>query len=157
MVADLVVELGEERSDRLRDGLARALGDPSLEVGYWSAVTEGYVDSSGRPLTLPSTGSGRATTSIGGIADPIGVLVHDPSLLDDTGLIESIATATRLASANARLQAEVRAQILELDASRRRIVTAGDEEHRRLERRLRDGAERRLENLAEPNSNSNVA
>ena len=148
MVADLVVELGEERSDRLRDGLARALGDPSLEVGYWSAVTEEYVDSSGRPLTLPSAGSGRATTAIGGITDPIGVLVHDPLLLDDPGLVESIATATRLASVNARLQAEVRAQVVELGASRRRIVTAGDEEHRRLERRLRDGAERRLENLA---------
>ena len=62
--------------------------------------------------------------------------------------MESIATATRLASVNARLQAEVRAQIVELEASRRRIVTAGDEEHRRLERRLRDGAERRLGELA---------
>ena len=43
----------------------------------------------------------------------------------------------------------MRAQISELEASRRRIVTAGDEEHRRLERRLREGAEHRLENLAD--------
>ena len=34
VVADLVVELGEERSEALRDGLAGALGDPALEVGY---------------------------------------------------------------------------------------------------------------------------
>jgi signal transduction histidine kinase len=147
-VADMVVELGEERSDRLRDGLARALGDPSLEVGYWSAVAEEYVDSAGRPLPLPPAGSGRAITAIGTASEPIGVLIHHPSLLDDTGLVESIATATRLASVNARLQAEVRAQIIELDASRRRIVTAADEEHRRLEARLQDGAERRLESLA---------
>ena len=35
-VADLVVELGETRSGSLGDRLARALGDPTLEVGYWS-------------------------------------------------------------------------------------------------------------------------
>ena len=34
-VADLVVELGATRSGTLRDELARALGDPSLQVGYW--------------------------------------------------------------------------------------------------------------------------
>ena len=83
-------------------------------------------------------------------SDPIGILIHHPSLLDDPGLTDSIATAARLASVNARLQAEVRAQIVELEASRRRIVTAGDEQHRRLECRLRGGAERRLENLARP-------
>jgi signal transduction histidine kinase len=147
-VADLVVELGEERSDRLREGLARALSDPSLEVGYWSPETERYVDSSGRPVSLPTTRSDRATTSIEGANGAIGVLIHHPSVLDDPGLAESIATATRLGSVNARLQAEVRAQISELEASRRRIVTVGDEEHRRLERRLREGAEHRLENLA---------
>jgi signal transduction histidine kinase len=94
-------------------------------------------------------GSGRATTWIGATSNPIGVLIHHPSVQEDPGLIESIATATRLASVNARLQAEVRARIVELEASRRRIITAGDEEHRRLERRLRDGAERGLEDLAQ--------
>jgi Histidine kinase-, DNA gyrase B-, and HSP90-like ATPase len=34
-VADLVVELGEARSGTVRGQLARALGDPSLEIGYW--------------------------------------------------------------------------------------------------------------------------
>jgi signal transduction histidine kinase len=148
-IADLVVELGQEQSDRLRDGLSRALGDPSLEVGYWSPEMQEYVDSSGRRLSLPTAGAGRATTSIDGLRDPIGVLIHHPSVLDDPGLDESIATATRLASVNARLHAEVRAQLSELDASRRRIVTAGDEERRRLEQRLREGAERRLQDLAD--------
>src|SRR4051812_5073990 len=35
-VTDLMVEVGEQRSDALRDELARALGDPTLEVAYWS-------------------------------------------------------------------------------------------------------------------------
>ena len=35
-VADLVVELGETRSGVPQQALARALGDPTLVVGYWS-------------------------------------------------------------------------------------------------------------------------
>src|SRR5581483_8829578 len=34
-VTDLVVELGQRHSSTLRDALAHALGDPSLQVGYW--------------------------------------------------------------------------------------------------------------------------
>jgi signal transduction histidine kinase len=147
-VTDLVVELGEARSDAVRDSLAAALGDPKLEVGYWSPEVEVFVDASGRQLTLPGTGEERISTIIEGAGEPIAVLVHDPSLLDDPALLESISAATRLASINARLQADVQAQIAELQESRRRIVTAGDEEHRRLEARLCTGAERRLERLA---------
>jgi signal transduction histidine kinase len=70
-------------------------------------------------------------------------------VLDDPGLREAVSSAAQLAAANARLRAEVRAQVAELRASRRRILRAGDEERRRLERRLREGAEQRLERLAE--------
>jgi signal transduction histidine kinase len=147
-VTDLVVELGEARSDALRDSLAAALDDPTLEVGYWSPEVEVFVDASGRQLPQPGTGEERISTVIEGAGEPIAVLVHDPSLLDDPALLESISAATRLASINARLQAEVQAQIAELQESRRRVVTAGDEEHRRLEARLRTGAEQRLECLA---------
>jgi len=148
-VADLVVELGEERSDRLRDVLARELGDPTLQVGYRLPGMNGYVDASGQVLEPPSVGSPRASTTIGRSDEPVAMLIHHPSLIDDPGLVDSIATAVRLGSANARLQSEVRAQLVELEASRRRIVTAGDEEHLRLEQRLRNGAERRLEALAD--------
>ena len=78
---------------------------------------------------------------------PLGVLVHDPASLDDPGLLDSIAAAARLAAANARLQAEVRAQVAEVMASRRRLVDVADDERRRLERRLREGAGRRLTDL----------
>ena len=43
-----------------------------------------------------------------------------------------------------RLNAELRARLDELAASRARIVTAGDVERRRLERNLHDGAQQRL-------------
>jgi signal transduction histidine kinase len=147
-VTDLVVELGEGRSGTLRDELAGALGDPTLEVGYWLPNESAFVDSEGRPLALPDSGSERSVTMIEGEGRPIAALVHDPAVLDDAGLRDAVSSAARLAAANARLQAEVRSQVAELRESRRRILEAGDAERRRLELRLREGAERRLERLA---------
>ena len=147
-VTDLVVELGERRSATLRDQLARALGDPSLEVGYWLPEFDGFVDAQGRPLRVPESGSERSTTTVDRDGEPLAVLVHDPAVLRDPGLVEAVSSAAKLAAANARLQADVRARLAELRASRRRILEAADEERGRLERRLRDGAQRRLDELA---------
>ena len=143
-----MIELGEGRAGTLRDELARALADPSLEVGYWLPNEGVFVDSEDRPFALPDAGSERSVTMIEGEGRPVAALVHDPAVLDDPGLREAVSSAARLAAANARLQAEVRAQVTELRESRRRILAAGDEERRRLERRLRQGAQERLERLA---------
>jgi signal transduction histidine kinase len=148
-VADLVVELGEARSGTLRDELARALGDPSLQVGYWLPESAVFVGAAGRPLAVPDPGSGRSATVIERDGQPLAVLVHDPAVLGDPGLVEAVSSAAGLAAANARLQAEVRARLAEIAASRRRILEAGDEERGRLERRLREGAQRRLGELAQ--------
>jgi signal transduction histidine kinase len=80
--------------------------------------------------------------------EPVGVLVHDAAALDDPGLVDAVAAAARLAVSNARLQAEVRARVAELAASRRRIVEAADEQRRRLERELSQGAEHHLAEVA---------
>jgi signal transduction histidine kinase len=148
-VTDLVVELGESPSGTLRDELAQALGDPTLEIAYWLPHEGVFVDSAGRPAALPAPGSDRSVTLVEREAQPVAALVHDPNVIEDPGLREAVASAAQLAAANARLQAEVRAQMSELRASRLRILAAGDEERRRLERRLRHGAEQRLEALAE--------
>jgi signal transduction histidine kinase len=71
-------------------------------------------------------------------------MIHDPALLDDPVLVEAVSAAAGLALENARLQAELRAQLNEVRASRARIVEAGDAERRRLERDLHDGAQQRL-------------
>src|SRR6266542_80389 len=147
VVTDLVVELGEARSGTLRGELSRALGDPSLEIGYWLPDRAVFVDAEGRVLRLPAPGSERSVTTVEREGQPVAVLVHDPAVLEDPGLLEAVTSAARLAAANARLQAEVRARVVELAASRRRILAARDEERRRLERRLHDGAEARLEEL----------
>jgi signal transduction histidine kinase len=147
-VADLVVELSETPSGTLRDELARALGDPSLQVGYWLAESAAFVDATGRPVAVPAPGSGRATM-VERDGQPLAVLVHDPAVLGDRGLVEALSAAARLGAANARLQAEVRARLAELAASRLRIVAAADQERGRLEGRLNDGAQRQLNNLAQ--------
>jgi signal transduction histidine kinase len=148
-VTDLVVELGEDRSGTFREGLARALGDPSLEIGYWVADSSSFVDREGRVMSLPDAGTDRSVTVVQRDEQPVAVLIHDPAVLADPGLLDAVSSAARLAASNARLQAEVRARVGDLMASRRRILEAGDDERRRLERRLHDGAEHRLENLAE--------
>ena len=148
VVTDLVVELGEARSGTLRGELARALGDPTLEIGYWLPDRAEFVDAEGHPLRLPAPGSGRSVTTVKREGQPVAALVHDPAVLEDPGLLEAVASAAQLAAANARLQAEVRAWVEELAASRRRILAVRDEERRRLERRLHDKAEARLGELA---------
>jgi signal transduction histidine kinase len=78
---------------------------------------------------------------------PVAALVHDPALLERRALLAATASAARLALENERLQAELLAQLAELRVSRARIVSAGDEERRRLERDLHDGAQQRLLSL----------
>jgi signal transduction histidine kinase len=145
VVADLVVDLGE-RIDTLTlgDELGQALGDRSLVLGYWLSEEGRYIDDVGHTVELPQAGTTRAVTPISDRGEPLAVLVHDPALLEDTTLVEAVASAARIAVSNARLQAEVRARVTELAASRRRIVEAADAQRRRLERELRDGAEQRL-------------
>ncbi len=148
-ITDLVVELGAARSGSLPGALARALGDPSLEVGYWYAEAEAFVDSEGRALSLPDPATDRSVTFVERDGAPIAAIVHDPAVLDDPGLVEGVASAARLAASNARLQADVQARVVDLAASRRRLLEARDEERRRLEHRLHEGAEHRLEKLRE--------
>jgi signal transduction histidine kinase len=143
-VADLVVALERTPPGSVRDALAQALGDPSLELALWLPERMVYVDREGRPLELPAPNSGRAATVLGPAEAPVAALVHDAALLERPRLLEAAGAAARLALENERLQAELRAQLVELRASRRRIVSAGDEERRRLERDLHDGAQQRL-------------
>ncbi len=150
VVTGLVVELGSPvRAATLRTTLARALGDPSLVVGYRLEGTGDFVDDGGRPVELPSPGSGRTVTPLVDRGEQVAVLVHDEALLADRRLIESVAAAARLAVANAALQAEARAQAARIEASRRRIVEAADMQRRRIQKELHLGAARRLETVAE--------
>jgi signal transduction histidine kinase len=143
-VADLVVELERTPPGHVREALARRLGDPSLELALWLPERASYVDPKGRAIDLPPPKGDRAVTVLGPTDAPVAALIHDPVLLERRALLEAAGAAARLALENERLQAELRAKLAELRASRARIVAAGDAERRRLERDLHDGAQQRL-------------
>jgi signal transduction histidine kinase len=148
-MADLVVALQRAPgSNRLGEALAKALGDPSLVLAYWLPRFDSYVDAEGTPVTLPQEGSGRATTFVDNHGHHIAALVHDSALAHQPDLLEVVCAAANVALERERLQAELEARVVELQASRERIVTAGDAERRRLERNLHDGAQQRLVAIA---------
>src|SRR4029079_15592104 len=117
--------------------------DPTLELALRLPDRDAFVDTGGRPVTLPHSGPDRAVSFLGPPDAPVAAIVHDPALLEWRALLDAAGAAARLALENERLQAELRAQLAELRASRARIVSAGDEERRRLERDLHDGAQHR--------------
>ena len=144
--SELVVELRGESAATLRERLARALGDPTLEVAYRLADGR-HVDAAGRPIDLLRRADCAITAvKVGG--EEIAALVHDAALLDDPGLVESVRATAALVLENERLAAEVRSQLGEVRASRGRIVAAADAERRRMERNLHDGAQQRLVTLS---------
>ncbi|MDP8936342.1 MAG: histidine kinase [Actinomycetota bacterium] len=144
-VGNLVVELGDAPpGGGLRDALARALGDPSVEVAYWMPGQAGYVDAAGKPVELPAGAGRRAVTLIERAGRPVGALIHDAALRDDQGRVDAACAAAGLALENERLHAEVLARLEEVRVSRARIVEAGDAARRRVERNLHDGAQQRL-------------
>jgi signal transduction histidine kinase len=147
-VGELVVHLEQTPADGIRDELADALDDRTLELGLWLPERHEYVDAAGVSFIVPDDGPAHAVTWIEHEGEPLAVLVHDPSLREEPKLVEAVAAAARLALVNARLHAEVRAQLETVKESRARIATAADAERRRIERDLHDGAQQRLVALA---------
>jgi signal transduction histidine kinase len=74
----------------------------------------------------------------------IAALLHDTALDDERHLLDAVTAAAGIALENARLHAELRARLEELQASRARVIDAGQKERQRLERNLHDGAQQRL-------------
>jgi len=147
-VVDVFADLGSlAASPALGPALARALGDPSLTLLTWSPGEGAYVDREGGTTAIPS-GDDRAVTRIERAGEPVAVLVHDPALLEDPGLVDAVAAAVRLTADNERLNAELQAQLEEVAASRARIVVAADAERLRIERDLHDGIQQRLVTIA---------
>jgi signal transduction histidine kinase len=148
-VGRLVVDLGAAPAEaELRDALCRALHDPELALAYWQPDNGGFVDSGGRPVSLPEAGSERTASVIERNGQPVAALIHDAALELDPELVEAVAAAAGLALENERLQAELRARLEDLRASRARIVEAAQDERRRIERDLHDGTQQRLVSIA---------
>jgi signal transduction histidine kinase len=68
----------------------------------------------------------------------------EPMSAAEDKLLEHLASQAGLVLRNVRLTAELQATIDDLRASRRRLVRAQDDERRRIERNLHDGAQQQL-------------
>ncbi len=147
-LAELVVELGRSApAGGLRDQLAEAFGDPSLELLHALDDDAGWVDRDGRPARIPDD-PGHAVTPVLAGGRELSAIVHRTGLLEDPAVAAELSDAARLALEHERLGAIRRAQLEDLRASRARIVAAADAERRSLERDLHDGAQQRLATLA---------
>lgn len=144
-VGDLLVELqAEPPPSDLEAPLARALHDPSVKLAYWLPRFERWADGNGSPIELPADDDRRSVTLIDRDGEHVAALVHDPSLDEERELLEAVSAAAAIALENAQLQAQLQAKLRELERSRERVLAAGQEERKRLERNLHDGAQQRL-------------
>jgi signal transduction histidine kinase len=137
-LARLVLELGRAGGGGLREALAARFHDPGLEIAY-HMDDRAWIGADGTSVQPPPPD---ATQLVAG-----GAVVAAIRHRGDAPL-EELASSARLGLEFERLHAVARAQLAELRASRARIVAAGDEERRRLERDLHDGAQQRLLSLA---------
>ncbi len=148
--------LEELRAGRVTpDGLAPLLRDvlslPDLALYYaWFDDADGHIDDQGIFVSIDQA-DGRSYSTIERSGVPLAVVAYSPPAHgspSDAGhpaqMVDEVLDRAGLAIEIARLQAEVRRQLAEVQASRARIVAAGYAERRRLERDLHDGAQQRL-------------
>ncbi|MGZ8687168.1 MAG: sensor histidine kinase, partial [Gaiellaceae bacterium] len=140
------VREGRRAPEEIGEVLAEALRDPLSELLFWLPASETYADATGR-LVVELPDDGRVRSEIRREGVPTAVLLHDAALLVRRTLLDEVLAAAALSVEIARLRVEVRLQLAEVQASRERIVEAGYEERRRLERDLHDGAQQRLVSL----------
>ena len=147
-VSELVARLGAGRGQTLRDALADAVGDPTLRLAYWLPEHEAWVDPEGSSLALPTADPDRACTPVELDGQPVAMLIHAPLDGEESELVRAVGGAAALALENERLDAQLRASVYELRASRARLVESTDAARRRIERDLHDGAQQQLVTLA---------
>jgi signal transduction histidine kinase len=140
-----LADLREGRAEPESTGrvLAEALCDPTLKLFFWLPRDDSHANAEGHLVReLPAVPIGRTPVRRGDLQ--LGTVLHDPKLLEQPRLLGEAITRAGLAIEIARLRVEVRRQLAEVEESRARIVAAGYEERRRLERDLHDGAQQRL-------------
>ena len=139
-------DLREGRAEPEQVGavLASVVSDQTLALYFWLPDDDAHADADGELVReLPKAPEGRTPVRRGELQ--LATLVHHPRLQGEgSRLLDAAVVHAGLAIEIARLRVEVRRQLAEVARSRARIVAAGYEERRRLERDLHDGAQQRL-------------
>jgi signal transduction histidine kinase len=124
--------------------LREPLGDPALRLVFLDPSTEPDATHQFFARKVDRGGAMPEVTVVDRGGAGAVALVHDPQLNDDPELLRAAGAVALLAAENAELDAGWNRALQELRQSRARIVRAGDEERRRLERNLHDGVQQRL-------------
>lgn len=149
----------EELLDRMATILAQGTGAESARVWIVAdgslRVAAGYPESA-QKLELPMMGNDipviegdSAVVGVSHKGETLGALslvksAGDPVRPIERRLVEDLASQAGVVLRNFRLTEELLEKLEELRASRQRLVSAQDEERRRLERNLHDGAQQQL-------------
>jgi signal transduction histidine kinase len=132
--------------DELERTLAQALRDPTLRLVFRLPELGRCVDAAGSECPSPAAADGRGLTPLVRDDEPVAWIDHDAGVGE--AVEPALTPAVRLSIDNARLRAELLAQMRDLRDARRRIVSDGDDERRRLERDLHDSVQQQLLALA---------
>jgi signal transduction histidine kinase len=126
----------------VQSSLRVILEDPTLEIFWWDWEAERYADVHGNdaPARMP----GQVVTLVDYETRKVGAIAHDTKLLEQPEFLDSFVPTLRIAMERDRLHRDLVRKIAELKSSRARLVKIADEERRRLERNLHDGAQQRL-------------
>lgn len=133
---------GTDRPERIQDVLRQVLRDPRLRVLLYLPASGGFVDVRGQRADLDPQ---RAVVRLEREGVPEAAVEYaDTGDPGRAGRVRHLVEHGRLALQVARLGVELNRQLDEVDRSRARIADAADEERRRIQRDLHDGAQQRL-------------
>lgn len=134
------VRAGQAEPEGVEEVVRRALGDPSLRFVVTSGARQAGTGLDGDPAEVSPM---QMMTPV----DELTWVAHDPALTQRPRVLSAVLAQARLPVEMARLRAELTRSLALVTESRERLVVAGDEERRRLERDLHDGAQHRLVSL----------
>ena len=137
------VREGRAEPEAMGAVLAAAVSDPTLQLFFWLPRDSAHADARGRLLpSLPPEPGGRTPVRRGELQ--LGTVVHDPKLVNRPDLLEAAINRAGLAIRDRAAARRGPASARRGRGIQARIVAAADEERRRLERDLHDGAQQRL-------------
>jgi signal transduction histidine kinase len=141
---EFVNSLIDTAPDDLPALMAQVLHDPSVQIGYAQPTSNGFVDPSGASVELPRQDADQEVTPVERESLSEAVVIHRDAVPDEARFIRAAGAAALMSYENHRLEADLSASVVELAASRKRLVDAANVERQRIERDLHDGIQQRI-------------